>query len=390
MNASHTLRLRYLAAATAALALAACGGGGSSDSAAPTPAPAPSPSPAPAPAPVPTVSATCDQLTSGTYRLISPADAEASTVSVTMDASGTPQLAYADGTADSLQAGAEACSFTSAKNADSLVVGKGGVVVVAAKDGDGTRYPALLFPEQEANAADLTGTWNRIAWQRAGDGGIGQPFALEYGTISFAAGSITGAKFCETAATAGVPIGCTDAAPQAGFAASASGGFTGSGGLAGTRGFVFKNGSDTLQVWLDQDGSVSLLTKQAALGNPTVGATSSSWNVQATTSGAVFAAATDTLPGVSTSTNTTTTVDTAAGTITRDSSNAGAAAVSQTLYNNAPLPGMRVRQGVSGSVSPAVMVPLTPGLTAVGRLNATVATTPGTGNGFFVLSVGKP
>ena len=104
----------------------------------------------------------------------------------------------------------------------------------------------------------------------------------------------------------------------------------------------------------------------------------------------LFAAATDTLPGVSTSTNTTTAVDTAAGTITRDSSNAGAAAVSQTLYNNAPLPGMRVRQGVSGSVSPAVMVPLTPGLTAVGRLNATAATTPGTGNGFFVLSVGKP
>ena len=35
-------------------------------------------------------------------------------------------------------------------------------------------------------------------------------------------------------------------------------------------------------------------------------------------------------------------------------------------------------------------LPLTPGLTAVGRLNATAATTPGTGNGFFVLSVGKP
>jgi len=391
MNASTSLRLRYLAAATAALALAACGGGGSDGGESPAPTPAPAPAPTPAPAPLPTVSATCDQLTSGTYRLISPVDTEASTVNVSMDESGTPQLAYADGTSDSLKASAEACSFTTAKNADSLVVGKGGVTVVAANDGGSARYPALLFPEQAADVADLTGTWNRIAWQRAGNGGNSQPFGLEYGAISIAAGGITGAQFCETAATAGTPIACTAAAPQASFAANASGGgFTGAGDAAGVRAFVFKNGTDTLQVWMEEDGSLSLLSKQAALGYPAVGAASSSWNVQATTSGAVFTAATDTLPGISTTSNTTTAVDTAAGTITRDSSNAGAAAVSQTLYNNAPLPGMRVRQGVAGSVSAAVMLPLTSGLTAVARLNATEATTPGTGNGFLVLSVSKP
>ncbi len=386
MTASPTLRLRYLVAATAALTLAACGGGGS-DSAAPAPAPAPTPAPTPAPAP--TVAANCASLQNGTYRLIAPSTAQpVSTVTLTMDANGTPRLAFSDGTTDTLSAGSEKCAFTSASGTGSVVVGKGGLALASLSQASGgTRYPALLFPEQPTNASDLQGTWNMIAWERMGGGGSSQPFALNYGSVAFTTGLITQAQICPATSTGS----CAPFTPPAGtgLTANPSGGFTGVGGLSGARGFVFRTDSDVLQVWLDGDGSLTLLAKQAALNLPTVGTVNTSWNLQADTAGALAVAGTDAVPGVSNSTNTITSVDAATGTFTRDASSAGAAPVSQTLHINTPLPGMRKRDSAA-NVSPVVMVRLTSDLTASSRLDAKAATTPGTGNGFLSLSLSKP
>lgn len=379
MTRSPTHRLVHLFAASAALTLAACGGGGNDSS---------SPGAAPAPAPAPTVAASCASLQNGTYRLIAPAAAKpADTVTIAMDAKGVPKLTYSDGSVDSLTAGSEACTFTSAGNATSVAVSQSGLMLAAMpQTASGPRYPALLFPEQAPNVADLAATWNRIEWIRAGDGGLKQPFKLEYGTLAIAAGALTGGQDCPAASTGS----CTSATlPVGGFATSASGGFAGTGELSGLRAFVFKAGNDVLLVGLDPDGSITLATRQAAQSLPAVGAVNKSWNTLADTAGALAVAGTDALPGLSNSTNTVTSVDAATGVFTRDSSNAGGAAVSQTLRNNAPLQGMRKRDGAAG-VAPVVILRLTSDLAASARLDASAATTPGTGNGFFGLSLAKP
>lgn len=321
----------------------------------------------------------------GTYRLIDPANLETVTVSVTMDGAGNPQVTTAEGT-ESLSAGTETCTFTAA-DGSSVAVSKSGLAIVAGPANSGIRFPALLFPDQSTTTiADLDGLWNRIEWTRDG---TGAPFVLNYGTVSFTAGTVTSALNCPV--TSSISSGCTPLSPPAGtgFTADAAGGFSGTGGLSGARAFAFKNGNDRMVVSMDPDGSLMFLTPQTTWGLPTVGTSSASWGMRADTAGAVAVAPTNTLPGISSSNSVITSVDANTGTVTRNTSDDGAPAVSQTLHVNAPVNGFRKRDGDANS-SNAIQLRVTSDLVVVSRLGATAATTPGTGNGFLNLSLTKP
>lgn len=396
-------QLQYLfAAAAAAATLTACGGGDSPAPApsattpsppAPSPSPSPSPTPAPAPAPAPTSAASCPALTSGNYRVIQPAmGAQASATGigvVAMDSAGIPQFTAPDSSTHTLTAGTAPCSFTTS-GGGGVVVSPAGIVMVSDLESGNIRYPILLFPEQTIPLSDLTGTWSRIAWQRNDPGGLAQPYSLEYGIVTFSAGAITGGQTCSVAAD--LSGGCTAMSVPAGTALTvdATGGYSGTSGLSGSRSFAYKNGSSILLVIMDPDGSINILTPQATSSFPTVGSNSASWNLRSDTAGVLAVAGTNAIPGISTTSITITSVDTVNNVVTRDSSDDGAAAVSQTLHYNLPLAGFRKRDGATG-VSAAIMMSVPGmGLTAVARLGATAPTTPGTGNGFFNLSVTQP
>jgi hypothetical protein len=376
----------YLAVAASA-ALAACGGGNSN-----------------APAPVPTAAASCAALKSGTYRIIDPAKRNTSTVVITMDSAGTPSITYSDKTTETLVAGTEGCTFTSSGGA-SAVVAQSSIIVAASAPTSGTRYPVLLFPDQNTTTvADLNGVWNRIEWNR---GGSGMPFSLRYGSVAFKAGTITAAQDCPVASS--VDAGCSAATLDAntGFTA-ATGGFSGTGGLNGARAFAYDTGRDLMVVSMDPDGSLMLLTKQTPWDLPTI-STTTSWNVWVDTAGAVPQYMVWT--GIFHNTSIIRSVDSSTGTFTRDSDDQHAimpqalsvnapltAAVSprlaanmeffmpQTLHVNTPLAGFHKRDDAN-TVSPAVPAAIMLRITSDFAVASTLGTSTG---GSFTLSIRTP
>jgi hypothetical protein len=308
-----------------------------------------------------------------------------------MDSAGTPQVTFPDTAAATLTAGASPCSFSIAGSLD-VVVSPAGVAVASALE-SGSRYPVLLFPEQTVPLSELAGTWNRMSWARKAPGGFAQPYMVNYGTLAFnTAGVVTGAQECSVAAD--LAGGCTTQSPAdlAGLAvvADPSGGFTGTGGLSGTRLFAYKNGGNIMAVAVDPDGSLTLFTPQSAQSLPTVGAAKSSWVLRSNSAGVLAVSGTTAMPGISTSVNTVTAVDTLTSIVTRDSSDEGAAAVSQMLRYNVPLAGFLKRDGATAVASSIFLQVRGMGLNAVSRLGGIAPTTPGTGNGFMVLSVDRP
>lgn len=311
------------------------------------------------------------------------------TSTVTMDSSGTPQLVDGSGATVTLTAGATPCSFTSSTGS-SMVVSPAGVVLVSNLKSDTNYYPTIAFPEQPSALSDIPdGTWNRIAWQTTGSGTPPLPYALSYGSVTLTSGVVSNVLECSVAPnpTAG---GCTaqSIAAGSGFVVNPSGGFTGTGDLSGSVAFAYTTGGKVFVVTVDPDGSINILTPQVAQSLPTVGATNASWNLQANPAG-YLAVPTNPLPGISVTDVTITSVS--GTTVTRDASQDGATAVSQTLHYDAPLTGFRTRDGVVGSVSPAVFLPIPGmGLTVVSRLGAATPVFSPPSNGFFNYSVTQP
>jgi hypothetical protein len=332
----------------------------------------------------------------GTYRVIEPAangnNTKVNTSVVSMDSSGNPQVTDSSGGTVTLTAAATPCSFTSSNSAG-IVVSPAGVVMISNLKGDGNLYPTIAFPDQTVALTDLTGTWNRIAWQRADPGGLTQPYQLSYGSVTLASGVITGVMECSVAAD--LSGGCNPQTLSAGsgFAVNPAGGFTGTGDLSGSVAYAYKTASGIFGVSVDPDGSINFITPQATQALPTVGATNSSWNLQANTAGMLAQAVTNAFPGISTTDITITGVtgDTTTNTVTRDTSQDGATAVSQTLHYNIPLAGFRKRDGVAGTVSPAIFLPV-PGMgfSLVSRLGAATPVLSPPSNGFFNYSVNQP
>lgn len=372
-NRTKALSLMLVAAA---VTVTACGGGSSGSSGGGGAA---------------TVAATCSSLTSGAYRLIKPAADGSLTVTgvvdVAMDAGGNPQITQLDKTVVTLKPGSTPCSFSAGNTG--FVVSPARVVVTSSQESDGLRYASLLMPEQTVALSELTGTWNRIGWQRAGTGGLSKPYELSYGSITLSSGVVSNIVGCPVSELGGSCTG-TGAAAGTGFTVSAAGGYNGAGDLSGSRGFAYKSGGNIMLLLVDPDGSLHIFTPQVAQALPSVGSTSTTWTVQPTTDGSLVVANTNVMPGISTLVVTITGVDSASSTVTRTQSNDGGTAVSQTLHYNSPMLGFRKRDAASG-VSPIVQLPVPGmGITVSARIGATAATAPGTGNGFFTFSINQP
>jgi hypothetical protein len=335
--------------------------------------------------------ASCPAFTSGTYRLIKPAPIGqqnvVTLVSVVMDSSGRPKTALPGQPARALTAAAAPCSFTS-PDGSGLAVSSAGVGMVSDVEGS-NRFPALLFPEQTIPVSDLAGIWNHLSWARKDPGGFNQPYELNYGAVSLSpSGAVTGNVHCSVAVD--LSGGCQTENPSAGFAVNPVGGYSGTGDLSGFRAFAYRNGTDTMIAGLDPDGSLTIFTPQAASALPAAGSSNTVLSMTETTAGVVVVAATNLIPGIGTVVNTNTSVDPATGVVIRTSVQDGGAPTTQTLRFNVPLAGFRKRDGGT-NVSSSIFLPVRGmGLTAVSRLGATTATTPGTGTGFLNLSTDQP
>jgi hypothetical protein len=391
--------IRFLVALTAAVTLTACGGGG--DRSGPESASAPASLAAASLLPQRTQESACAAFTSGKYRLIEPAPAGTNTVidlaTVTIDNAGTPKITLSDHSSQTLTPGAAPCSFTAA-DGSGVVVSPAAVVLMSKLEGDGRRYPVLLFPEQRVPLRDLAGTWNQVSWERPRPGdALDGPYTLNYGTFSFdTAGNGASGVVCSVKAdlSGGCNVeGGTDTLvvnPAGGYSGSRSTGRHAGDLTDGERLFAYKNGTDIMIAVVTPHGSLTLATPQAAIDLPAVGTTNSVWNLNRNSAGALTVAGTNVMPGIATLVNTVTSVDALNSVVVRDASQDGAAAISQTLHYNVPLAGFRKRDGAT-NVSAAILLTLRGmGLTAVSRLGATTPTTPGTGNGFMGLSVDMP
>lgn len=324
----------------------------------------------------------------GTYRYIEPAAggkiSSMGLIEVALSAAGVPTLIFPDRSATLLSPGPAPCSFT-LPDGSGLVVSPAGVGLVSRAQ-SGSRFPSILFPEQAIPLSMLAGTWNSLSWSRKSPSSLGQPYMLSYGSLSFSAvGGVSGRVDCPVAID---PAACTNAAGGFGrLVAVDAGGFAGAGTLNGMQAFAYKSGIDTLVVLVDPDGSLTLLTPQAASALPKAGSITSSWGFRSNTAGVLEISATDFLQGITATRTTIVSVDEARGLDIRNSSESGGAAVSHTVRHNTPLPGFLIRDAGPG-VTPAILMPLRGmGLTAVSRLGATNPTAPGTGDGFLGLSV---
>lgn len=310
------------------------------------------------------------------------------TAVVSMDAAGAPRIVK-DGTTVTLAAGTTPCSFTGSDGA-SVVVSPANVVMMSSPQSDGKYYPVIAFPEQTVAVSELTGTWNLLGWERAGAGGLNQPYDLGYGSVVLSSGVASDVKLCSTAAD--LSGGCTTQtlSPGSALVANPSGGFMGTGDLSGSLVFAYKSASNIFAVLVDPDGSLDILTPQVTESFPAVGAGNTSWNLQPDTSGALILSAGDPMPRISTIVVAITSVDSVNNIVTRNQSNNGGTAVAQTLHYNQPLAGFRKRDAAS-NVTPVIQLPLPGmGMSVSSRLGATTATTPGTGNGFLTFSIAQP
>jgi hypothetical protein len=224
--------------------------------------------------------ANCAALRSGRYVVISPTPQAGLTeqmAAFTLDAS-TLQLSFDDGSRDTLTANGS-CRYSNGSGADA-VVSQSGVVVARVNDGSAFRL-AIAVPAQSHTLAELAGDWNVLGFERNATGSYTP--ALAIGTFD-AAGSISNVTACANDTTWSLKgTDCTAEPNPGSLKANADGGFDGvdpGSTTVSSRAFAFRaGGGDLMLIWVDGDGSFRFGTHRRTNTLPTVGTTTSNWNL---------------------------------------------------------------------------------------------------------------
>ncbi len=232
------------------------------------------------------------------------------------------------------------CAYTSGAGTEQVMVSPAGIVVWRYPD-SGTYRVAIGVPKQSHTLAELAGDWNHLNLEN-NDAGSGYTGAA--GTTNFSAsGAVTEKQNCHNESTwsiktsdCGVPADGISAARV-----NAAGGFDVSGtstGPAGARVFAYRAGNGELMlVGVKQSGSFGFYTHPRTNTLPTVGTTSTSWNV---TIGQNLLAPS----AVAANTVTTVSVDAAAGSYVRQAQTVGQSATRlETVMINSPRNGYNNR-----------------------------------------------
>ena len=287
----------------------------------------------------------CPALRSGSYRMVLPLKGSSladQTGIVTIDAQ-TLTLTYTEGSTGMWAEGDGTCHFTDDGGKTDMFVTQAGVIVARYTDDDGASYSVGVgLPVQAHTLASLAGTWNAIGLS---ENEAGSAYTAVTGTVTAdGAGMLSGATWCQNDATWGLTG--DDCGPVTGavntLKANADGGFDSfdpGSEVAMGRLFAYRAGNgDLMLVSIDGDGTVMLFTQKRSNVLPTVGATTTTWNVSLNAQlAAPF--------GVGISSNTIESVDTAAGSWVRQQHAAEGAAFdySETLVANNPRNGYTFR-----------------------------------------------
>jgi hypothetical protein len=246
------------------------------------------------------------------------------------------------------------CRFTSSAGDDVTVSPSG---IVAGRSADNEAFVAL--PVQTHTLAEMAGNWNMIGGDTEDTNGNGWTYG--YATTVISADGYEqisrGCWFDSTTTSTCAPIGDDFLALQRPFAVASDGTFTNSsanndtdGGPWTDRMFVYKTGkgdyfaisANIATPDTNGDGSVSYATKVRTLSLPSVGATSSNWNIAYNwTTGLVPS----TLDSVS---HTVTAIDDATSSFTRLTGSTGGATHTETILINDPYDGFSFRDYASG------------------------------------------
>ncbi|MBV8247104.1 MAG: hypothetical protein JO200_01500 [Comamonas sp.] len=271
-----------------------------------------------------------------------------------------------------------ACDYTATINslATRILVSRSGAAFMLAGSGL-SAAAAIAVPEQNLSLAALAGSYNRVGYSKTFDTQVG-----DYGDTEFSASGVNGLSHnCPSGANACVP----DSSAKGTLVANPNGGFdyTEQGGVS-DRVFAFRNSSGkTLLLAQSTDTSnpaIAAMVSKGKLPLPTVGDTSSYWQVMLNAAG-VVAQPDDT--------NTIAAVDSTSGVVTRSFGSDGH---TDTLSYNQPFDGTRYRarnactgaggQG-AGTCSGTVQLPF-------GGMTLTTRADTNLGNRFFSVSIGKP
>jgi hypothetical protein len=296
---------------------------------------------------------TCAAMRSGTYRLITPTSnaTMADQTSLAVFDATTLRITRADGSTGTWTANG-ACRFTDqgAGYSADVVVSQAGVIAGRYTRDNGGSYRTFVgFAEQTHALAELAGEWNNMNMNPAGSAFVGNAGSA---TIS-AAGVVSAGTTCENTSTWAVDV-CTPIGPVLlpfvpPFVANPAGGFdltdVTTKELIG-RVFAYQAGSSGLMlVGAGREGGFGFWTPNKSLALPTVGAVTTSWNL-------------DTLAGLTSAgalyqrSNTVTSVDAAAGSWVRTQKTPGTSNDHpETLFINNPRSGFTYRsEGTSTAI----------------------------------------
>jgi hypothetical protein len=230
---------------------------------------------------------TCSAMRSGTYRLVTPTSgatiAEQTSLAV-FDAT-TLRITRADGSTSTWSANGE-CRFTdqgSGYSAD-LVVSQAGVMVGRYTKDNGATYRNFIgFVEQSHTLAELAGDWNNINLGPQGAGFVGSAGSA---TLN-ASGVFTAGTACENASTWAIDV-CTPLTASlldllSPLVVDNSGGFDFIDKVpqaVTARAFAYRSGSGRLMmVAVGREGGFGFWAPQSSVALPTVGAVTTSWNI---------------------------------------------------------------------------------------------------------------
>ncbi len=225
----------------------------------------------------------CSALRSGKYRVVHPEPGTtlANQYSLVTINASTLAIVYGDGTTGTWAVNGP-CRYSDDAGKTDIVVTQAGVIVVRSLDTGTTFRPAIGFPVQTHTLAELAGTWNTLGLERNSANTAYTAIAAT-GTFD-SVGALSAVTGCQNDTTWSVSgADCRSVTPDSSVKANADGGFDVvdlASSSVGARGFAYRSGSgDLMLVQVDGDGSFQLFTRQRTLSLPTVGTSTTFWNL---------------------------------------------------------------------------------------------------------------
>lgn len=223
----------------------------------------------------------CSALRSGKYRVVHPEPGTtlANQYSLVTINASTLAIVYGDGTTGTWAVNGP-CRYSDDAGKTDIVVTQAGVIVVRSLDTGTTFRPAIGFPVQTHTLAELAGTWNLIGLE-APDTGTAYLAITASATLD-TTGGLSGVSACANPTTWDVST-CTAEPPDGSTRrAHSDGGYevVESNGYVSGRGFTYRSGSGDLMIVEVYDrGDFSFWTRQRTLSMPTVGTSTTFWNL---------------------------------------------------------------------------------------------------------------